>query len=46
MRTLKHEEVDASAYRNVAHARAAIGEFIEVIYDYQRLSAGISHSSH
>jgi len=24
MRTLKHEEVDASAYRDLAHARAAI----------------------
>ena len=37
MKTLKHEEVDASSYRDLAHASAAIGEFIESAYNRQRL---------
>ena len=42
MKTLKHEEVDASAYRDLAHARAAIGEFIEAAYDRQRLHSALA----
>ena len=42
MKTLKHEEVDASAYRDLAHARDAIGEFIEAAYDRQRLHSALA----
>lgn len=45
MRTLKHEEVDGSAYRDLAQARAAIGEFIEVIYNHQRLHSALAYMS-
>ena len=40
MKTLKHEEVDASAYRDLAHASAAIGEFIETAYNRQKAPLG------
>jgi len=43
MKTLKHEEVDASTYRDLAHARAAIGEFIETIYNRQRLHSALAY---
>jgi transposase InsO family protein len=33
MKTLKQEEVDASAYRDQDHARRAISEFLETIYN-------------
>ena len=45
MRTLKHEEVDASVYRDLAHARAAIGEFIETAYNRQRLDSALAYVS-
>ena len=45
MKTLKHEEVDASAYRDLADARAAIGEFIETAYNHQRLHSALAYLS-
>lgn len=45
MKTLKHEEVDASAYRDLAHARAAIGEFIGTVYNHQRLHSALAYQS-
>ena len=45
MKTLKHEEVDASAYRDLAHARAAIGAFIETTYNCQRLHSALAYLS-
>jgi putative transposase len=45
MKTLKHEEVDASAYRDLAHARAAIGQFIEEVYNRQRLHSALDYLS-
>ncbi len=45
MKTLKHEEVDASAYRDLEHARAAIGEFIEGVYNRQRLHSALAYLS-
>ena len=45
MKTLKHEEVDASAYRDLAHARAAIGAFIEAAYNRQRLHSALAYLS-
>ena len=45
MKTLKHEEVDASACRDLAHARAATGEFIETAYNRQRLHPALAYLS-
>ena len=39
------EEVDASACDNLDHARAAIGKFIETIYNRQRLHSALRYLS-
>jgi putative transposase len=43
MKTLKHEEVDGSAYRDAADARAKIAEFIDEIYNRQRLHSALDY---
>jgi putative transposase len=43
MKTLKQEEVDASAYRDVHHARQQIARFIEDIYNRQRLHSALDY---
>jgi len=45
MKTLKMEEVDASQYRDLEHARSAIGEFIEAVYNRQRLHSALNYLS-
>jgi transposase InsO family protein len=45
MKTLKAEEVDASSYADLAHAKAAIGEFIEQVYNRQRLHSALDYLS-
>lgn len=45
MRTLKEEEVDGSAYRDAAEARAGIGTFIEQVYNRQRLHSALDYLS-
>jgi transposase InsO family protein len=45
MKTLKIEEVDASQYRDLDHARSAIGEFIEAVYNRQRLHSALNYLS-
>jgi transposase InsO family protein len=45
MKTLKTEEVDGSAYADLAHARAAIGDFLEQIYNRQRLHSALDYLS-
>jgi putative transposase len=45
MKTLKTEEVDGSAYTDLAHARAAIGAFIEEVYNRQRLHSALAYLS-
>jgi transposase InsO family protein len=45
MKTLKHEEVDGSAYRDVAEARAGVGRFIETVYNRQRLHSALDYLS-
>jgi len=45
MRTLKYEEVYATAYRNLEDARARIGEFIEQVYNRQRLHSALGYQS-
>jgi transposase InsO family protein len=43
MKTLKQEEVDGRDYRDLNHAREAIGAFIEVVYNRQRLHSALGY---
>jgi transposase InsO family protein len=43
MRTLKEEEVNGKQYRDLAEARAQIVEFLEQIYNRQRLHSALSY---
>jgi putative transposase len=43
MRTLKQEEVDGSDYRDSQQARAAIGRFLETVYNRQRLHSALAY---
>ena len=43
MKTLKTEEVDGQAYRDIARARGAIGTFIEDVYNRQRLHSALAY---
>ena len=45
MKTLKQEEVDAAEYRDLAHATAAIGDFIEAVYNTERLHSSLDYLS-
>lgn len=43
MSTLKREEVDGRPYRDAAAARRAIGAFIDVVYNRQRLHSALRY---
>jgi putative transposase len=43
MKTLKQEEVDGRAYRDVDEARQMIGTFIEQVYNQQRLHSALAY---
>jgi putative transposase len=43
MKTLKHEEVDGRAYRDVDQARAEIGNFIDRVYNERRLHSALGY---
>jgi transposase InsO family protein len=43
MRTLKREEVDGRAYRDLADGRARIGTFVEEVYNRQRLHSALAY---
>jgi putative transposase len=43
MKTLKHEEVDGRAYRDIDHARSAIGTFFEEVYNRHRLHSALAY---
>lgn len=45
MKTLKQEEVDAADYRDLAHATAAIGDFIEAVYNLKRPHSSLDYLS-
>jgi putative transposase len=45
MKTLKQEEINGTTYRNLAHARGAIGGFIEAVYNRQRLHSALAYQS-
>jgi transposase InsO family protein len=45
MKTLKQEEVDGRAYRDLAEARRSIGNFIDLVYNQQRLHSALAYRS-
>jgi len=45
MKTLKTEEVDGSGYRDLADAKDRIGQFIESVYNRQRLHSALAYQS-
>jgi putative transposase len=45
MKTLKHEEVYRTEYRNLADAHARIGEFLEKVYNEKRLHSALDYRS-
>jgi putative transposase len=45
MKTLKTEEVDGSQYRHIDDAKARIGQFIETVYNRQRLHSALRYLS-
>ena len=45
MKTLKQEEVDGSTYRTLTEARAAIGRFIDEVYNRQRLHSALAYKA-
>jgi hypothetical protein len=45
IKTLKHEEVDGRAYRNLDHLRRSIAEFLENVYNLSRLHSALGYQS-
>ncbi len=45
MKTLKHEEVNRTEYRNLADARTRIGRFLESIYNDRRMHSSLEYRS-
>jgi putative transposase len=45
MKTLKYEEVYRNEYSDLAQARAAIGEFLEKVYNRKRLYSALGYVS-
>ena len=45
MKTLKTEQVEGRAYRDLEHARGDIGVFIEQVYNRQRLHSALAYRS-
>lgn len=45
MKTLKQEEVNGADYRNLTHARAEIGGFLERVYNRNRLHSALAYLS-
>jgi putative transposase len=45
MKTLKQEEVNGADYRDLTHARAEIGSFIDQVYNRQRLHSALAYRS-
>jgi transposase InsO family protein len=43
MATLKRDKVNGQAYRDEAHARSSIGQFVEEVYNRQRLHSALDY---
>jgi putative transposase len=45
MKTLKQEEVDGRTYRTIGEAKSAIGNFIDHVYNTQRLHSALNYQA-
>ena len=45
MATLKREQIDGRAYRDLAEARADLGAFIDAVYNRERLHSALGYRS-
>jgi len=45
MKTLKHEEVNGQQYRDIQQVRHSISDFIESVYNCQRLHSALGYLS-
>lgn len=43
MKTLKHEEVYRNQYRDFAEAHSSLGQFLELVYNRQRLHSALGY---
>ena len=43
MKTLKHEEVDGTTYRDLDHVRTAVSDFLEAVYNRKRLHSALGY---
>lgn len=43
IKTLKYEEVYRTEYRNLQEAKASIGEFLEKLYNQERLHSALGY---
>ena len=43
MKTLKYEEVYQQEYRDLAEARASMGQFLNKVYNQQRLHSALGY---
>ena len=41
--TLKRDEMDGRAYRDLADAKASIGRFLEEVYNRQRMNSALNY---
>jgi len=45
MRTLKHEEIQASEYRSIEDLRTNVATFLDIYYNQQRLHSSLGYNT-